>query len=675
MTEENTFVKKPNRLHIGAAYYPEHWTEDRWIEDVKLMKEAGFTVVRMAEFAWSTMEPQENEFKVDWLDRVITLLAENNIDTVLGTPSAAPPAWLTQKYPETLAIDEFDRPVQHGNRCHYCVNSPEYHQAVRKIIHKMAEQFGSIPNVIGWQLDNEYSRVCYCGRCRTKFQEYLKERYESLDILNTRWSAAYWSQTYSNWEQIPIPIGPHNPSLMLEFKRFVTESYRKFQNIQLKELRPFLPIGVWVTHNFMGWFDGFDHYVMSEDLDMPSWDYYIGTGHHDYLAQSATHSLTRGFKQKNYWVMETQPGTVNWSSVNNMLHKGEARAMAWQGVAHGADGILYWQWRSALGGQEQYHGTLVDQSGQPRPFYGEVKQLGEEFEKVTALLEGTEPKARVAILFDYESRWAVQWQKHHQEFDYVAFLNHFYQPFVKRNVAVDIISAKGINNADQLVKYRLVIAPALNILSQKLAGLMEQAVKRGMHLVLTLRTGMKDEFNALLPIRQPGYTSSIAGIEVEEFYALDENAPIKANLFEGFTHTWAEQLKITGQYALKMGSYKKSNGWLDDKPAMSITGVLGGSGMVYYIGAYLDDNSQQILIDRFLKNVNIEPLTTPRNVEVRTRVNQENKEIYFIINHANNPATLWLPWLAKNHLTDSLIEDELTLDPYGVAIVTREEEQ
>ncbi len=160
----------------------------------------------------------------------------------------------------------------------------------------MAERFGQNPNVIGWQLDNEYSRVCYCRRCRSLFQAFLKDRYETLDNLNQRWSTAYWSQTYTEWEQIPIPIGGHNPGLMLEFKRFTTHNYRNFQKIQLDCLRPHLPEHAWVTHNFMGWFDGFDHYDMAEELDMASWDYYVGTGHHDYLANSATHALTRGFQ-------------------------------------------------------------------------------------------------------------------------------------------------------------------------------------------------------------------------------------------------------------------------------------------------------------------------------------------------------------------------------------------
>jgi beta-galactosidase len=668
------------RLHLGAAYYPEHWPEDRWLEDIRLMKEAGLTVTRLAEFAWSSLEPDSGIFQMEWLERAVQLLAENDIVSVLGTPTAAPPAWLTQNDAETLAVDEYGRYAQHGNRCHYCVTSPAFHTTVRRIVTALAERFGPNPNVIGWQLDNEYSRVCYCTRCQRLFQEFLKERYETLENLNQRWSTAYWSQTYTAWDQIPIPIGGHNPGLMLEFKRFTTHNYRIFQKIQLDSLRPHLPEHVWVTHNFMGWFDGFDHYDMAEDLDMASWDYYVGTGHHDYLANSATHALTRGFKRKNYWVMETQPGSVNWSGVNNMLDKGEGRVMAWQGVSHGADGILYWQWRSALGGQEQYHGTLVDQAGLPRPFYSEVQQLGEEFKKVSALLEGTVPKFRVGMLYDYESRWAIQWQKHHKDFDYVAHFNHYYRYLALRNVNVEILPAGKILDEAQLKGIKLLIAPALNIITEPLAKVLENFLKRGGHLVLTLRSGMKDEYNALLPMRQPGYLAKLAGIEVEDFYALDEPILIKGHLFDGVVRQWAERLKLTGQYVLPMAKYKKSNGWLDDQAAISVTGILGGSGLIYYIGCYLDDKNQQILIDRLLKNCNQTTLNTPADVEVRIRVRpdpqgkrENDQEVFFVMNHASHEATLWLPWLARNHLTGEVIDTELILAPYGVAVITKEE--
>lgn len=658
------------RLHLGSAYYPEHWPEERWPEDIRLMKEANLTVARLAEFAWSTMEPAEGDIQLDWLERAIALLAENGIASVLGTPTAAPPAWLTSAYSDVSAIDERGRPLQHGNRCHYCPTSPNMIAASQRIVRAMAERFGNNPSVIGWQTDNEFSRVCYCERCRQSFQQFLAQRYGTLDALNQHWSTAYWSQTYNDWAQIPIPIGPHNPGLMLEFNHFITATNRQFQKYQVEILRSHLLSGVWITHNYMGWFDGFDHYLFSEDLEMASWDYYVGTGHHNYQSHGAIHDLTRGFKQRNFWVMETQPGCVNWSSINNMLNKGEGRVMAWQGVAHGADGILYWQWRSALGGQEQYHGSLVDQSGQPRPFYEEVRQLGKEFAAVSKLITGSVPRARVAMLNSYDSRWSIQWQRHHRDFDYVQHFNHYYRTLAAKNIAVDILPADHIVDVKDISQYKVIIAPALLIVTERLADALKSFVSRGGALVLTIRTGMKDPYNALLPMRQPGYLRDLTGVEVEEFFALDEPVPIKGPNLSGQSRLWAERLKIIGKgMPVIMARYEKCNGWLDDQLAITVNGY--GQGVTYYVGAYLDDNAQDSLLDTVIKMALIKPLLTPPGVEHHTRTTPEGADIHFVINHDREEKKLPIPWPAWDHITSQRIENFIKLPPYGVVIITQ----
>jgi beta-galactosidase len=664
----STFIST-SKLHLGASYYPEHWPEERWPEDIRLMREAGLTVVRMGEFAWSSLEPSAGEFRFDWLDRVIHLLALAGIETVLGTPTAAPPTWLVQQYPDLLAMTPYGGRVQVGNRCHYCVTSPEFHAAVQRIVNALGERFGPNPNVIGWQFDNEYNRVCYCDRCRGLFQDYLHERYGSLEALNERWSTRYWSQTYSDWEQIPIPIGSHNPGLMLEFKHFVTECYRVFQRLQVDNLRPYLPEGVWMTHNFMKWFDGYNHYVMSKDLDIASWDWYVGVGHHDYLSSGVLHDLIRGFKKKNFWLIETQPGSINWKPINTTLDRGEARAMAWHAVAHGADAVLYWQWRSALGGQEQLHGTLVDQSGQPRPFYQEVKQLGREFAALSPILAGSEVKASVAMLNDYDSLWSIQWQPHHRDFDYIEHFSHYYRPLALVNVPVDVISARGLEGAENLKRYRLVIAPALLFQNQAMVETLAEYVTRGGHLVLTLRCGMKDEYNALLPLRQPGGLAEIAGIEVEEYYALQEPVPVKGNWFEGGSRLWAERLALIGEKrARTVARYGKSNGWLDDQIAISVNSF--GKGLVYYVGAYLEEAAQQALLTRVLKTAAVTTIASSPGIEISHRLLSGGEKVYIVINHTATENTLHMPWPVFDHLTKVEFPKELKLAAYGVAVLS-----
>jgi beta-galactosidase len=658
-----------SRLHLGASYYPEHWSEDHWVEDIRLMGEAGLTVVRMGEFAWSSFEPSAGEFHFEWLERVIRLLASAGIVSVLGTPTAAPPTWLVQQHPDLLAINENGRPAQVGNRCHYCVNSPEFHAAVQRIVNALGERFGPNPNVIGWQFDNEYHRVCYCDRCRRLFQDFLQDVYGSLEVLNERWSTRYWSQTYSAWEQIPIPIGLHNPGLMLEFKHFITESYRKFQRLQVDALHSYLPEGVWMTHNFMKWYDGYDHYIMSKDLDITSWDWYVGMGHHDYLSSGVLHDLVRGFKQKNFWLMETQPGSINWKPINTTLDRGEACAMAWHAVAHGADAVLYWQWRSALGGQEQYHGTLVDQSGQPRPFYEEAKQLGKEFETVSPILVGSEIKANVAMLNDFESLWAIQWQPHHQDFDYIEHFTHYYRPLALMNVPVDVISARGLLDTIKLVGYRLVIAPALLFQNQGMVEALKKYVFQGGHLVLTIRCGMKDGYNALLPQRQPGGLAEMSGVEVEEYYALQEPVPVIGNWFSGQSDLWAERLILIGEKtAHVVARYGKSNGWLNNRIAMTVNSY--GKGLVYYVGAYLDRPTQQVFFKRVLKTANITTIVTSPGIEISPRVRSNGEVVYIVINHTSSVKILHMPWSSLEHITGTEYTTEFNLPPYGVAVVT-----
>ncbi|MBN1994773.1 MAG: beta-galactosidase [Anaerolineae bacterium] len=664
--QETTEIN-PTRLHLGAAYYPEQWPEERWPKDIRLMQEAGFTVVRLAEFAWSTLEPCAGEFHFDWLERAIAMLAEANVKSVLGTPTAAPPAWLIQQHPNILPADETGRRGQLANNRPYCVNSPEFHAAAQRIATAMGKHFGPNQNVVGWQLDNHYHGVCFCDRCRKLFQEYLQERFGSLSALNEQWSTRYRSQTYSDWGQIPLPLGPANPGLKLAFKQFVTENYRRYQQLQLNALRPHLSPGVWVTHNFLPWADTFDHYTLNEDLDLASAMWYVGSGHYDFPASGAGLDLVRGFKQKNFWLMETQAGNVNWSSVNNSLNKGEGRAMAWHAVAHGAEAVLYWQWRSAPGGQEQYHGTLLDPSGRPRLFYQEVERLGREFAKVSGLLAGATSKDPVALLNHYPSRWSIQEQPHHQNFDYVAHLAHYYKPLARLNIPVDLISA----DVDDLSRYKVVIAPALIVLHQSQIETLSNYVKKGGRLVLTARTGMKDDNNALLPLRQPGLLAELAGVEVAEYFALDEPLPVKGNWFAGHAHYWAELLLPTASSAIHIARYGPGNGWLDDQPAITVRSQ--GTGLVYYVGAYLDEAAQYALLAQFVKTAGINgpPLKASEGVEIRALLNSEQKEVWLVINHHRAGKIVEPPWPVLEHLSGKTFEGKFKLVPYGVAILTR----
>ena len=658
-----TQIPGQDAILMGAAWYPEQWPESRWDEDLRLMEAANLKVVRIAEFAWSRMEPSEGHYDFDWLERAIKLAAKHHIVSVLGTPTATPPAWLTQKYPETLRAEPSGQRVTHGNRAHASASSPRYRELCRQIAEQMAIRFGHNPDVVGWQIDNEYgyALMSFDDGTRRQFQDWLRTKFETLDSLNTHWTTSYWSQTYDNWGEIPIPIGEHNPGLMLDWKRFVTYTWTSYQQNQIDAIRKHAEPRQFITGNFMGFFDGFDHYAITEPLTFASWDDYVGSGHVEAAYNGLTHDLTRGFKRQNFWVMETQPGAVNWSALNNFLNRGEARAMAWQAVGHGADDVNYWQWRSALNGQEELHGVLIGPDGTPVPFYDEVSQTAHEFARVESSFRDTTPVSQVALLFSYDSHWALQFQKHTQKYDDVELLKTYYRVLRRISQSVDLVGAYA-----PLDSYKLVVAPSLNVLPKDLADHLLEYVRQGGHLVLGPRSGMKDEFNALLPQRQPGFLVDALGARVEQYYALEKDVPVSGALGSGEASIWAEQLKSQAGGDEVLLQYGRSNGWLDDQPAI-ITRAYG-KGRITYIGAVLDEKLMATAAEWMTQKSDVTPVfgAVPEGVEVSRRVGP-GKQIFVLINYAPESRRVTLPH-SMQLVLDGRQADAVDLPPYGVAV-------
>jgi len=656
-------AQSPPPLLLGTAWYPEQWPESRWDADLALMQQAGIHMVRVGEFAWSRMEPEEGHYDLDWLDRAIAAAGKHSIFVVLGTPTAAPPAWLTQKYPETLRVSEDGRRAQHGNRQQFNWANPKYREMSRKNAEQMAKRFGHNPYVIGWQIDNEYAEVSFDPETQAQFQQWLKARYGTLDNLNARWTTAYWSQTYTAWDQIPIQVGYGNPGLLLSWMRFVSDTWRSYQKNQLDVIRANSDPRQFITTNTMGWFDGYDHYTVEQDLDMAAWDDYVGEGHLDPVRNGATHDLTRGFKQKNFWVIETQPGFVNWADINNSLDKGEVRAMAWHDVGHGADAVSYWQWRSALNGQEQYHGTLIGSDGTPVPLYAEVTQVGKEFEKAGPVLAGTSIKSEVAILHSYDSRWAIQWQKHNNKYNPQDEIVSYYGPLRAIAQSVDIIPP-----AAPLTRYKLVVAPGLNVLSDTAAKNLISYVEGGGHLVLGQRSGMKHDDNSLQSERQPGPLVSLLGGRVEQYYALTQPVPFEGKWGRGESQLWAELLSTKDNDTEVLMRYGQSNGWLDGQPAAITRKV--GKGRITYIGAWLDPKTMAEAAKWMAEDSGVKPAfgSVPSGVEVSRRYGAQSV-VYVLINFSGTPQTISLP-RAMTDVLEGGSKTAVTLANYGVAVLS-----
>ncbi len=652
-------------LYLGTAWYPEQWPEARWDADLALMEKAGVRFARITEFAWSKLEPSEGHYDLDWVERAIRAAERHHIQIVLGTPGAAPPAWLTQKYPETLRTMEDGRKDEHGNRQQFNWTNPKYRELTRAVTEQMAKRFGHDPNVIGWQIDNEYASLSFDDGTKKLFQDWLKARYKTLDNLNEKWTTAYWSETYQSWDQIPIETSYGNPGLLLSWKRFVSDEWRSYQANHLEVMRPNIEKRQFITTNMMGWFDGYDHYTVAQDLDLASWDDYVGTGHLDPVRNGATHDLTRGFLRKNFWVMETQPGFVNWSPDNNALDKGEVRAMAWHDIGHGADAVSYWQWRSALNGQEEYHGVVVGGFVRLVRFYGYLWQFGGLLAMAGRGVAGTTVKSDVAVLHSYDSKWAIDWQKHNKAFEPIAEILDYYGPLRNLAHSVDIVSP-----VVDLKQYKLVVAPGLNVISDEIAKNLIGYVKGGGMLVLGQRSGMKTEDNGLQPARQPGPLAELLGGRVEQFYALEKNVPVSGDWGSGETKVWAEQLSVTAADTRTLMTYGKSNGWLDGQPAAITRKV--GKGSITYIGAELGPEQMAQAAKWMMKESGASAAIgeMPKGVDLYVRQGA-GKTVWILINFGDEVQSVSLPEGFRDVLAGDAGARSVSLKKYDVAVLER----
>ena len=544
----------PPTFALGVCYYPEHWPEERWAEYARRMRELGLEYVRIAEFAWSRMEPAPGEWNWDWLDRAIDTLAAEQLKVVLCTPTATPPAWLVRVHPEILPVDDQGRVRNFGSRKHYDHASPIYREHSRRITSEIAGRYGQHPAVVGWQTDNEFgchdTARSYGPASRDAFRVWLAERYGKLDALNLAWGNVFWSQEYTAWDEIDPPhltVAPPNPSHVLDFYRFASDMIVSFQEEQVEILRRLSP-GRWVTHNFMMHFGDFDHYQAAECLDFVSWDSYpIGqverflpeeekvrwarTGHPDLI--SFNHDLYRGLKGRcGFWVMEQGAGQVNWAPSNCLPATGAAALWTGQAYAHGCDVVSYFRWRAATVAQELMHSGLLrhdetlDRSGQ------EVAGLE---------LSGRpndEAQTPVALLHDYESLWIYDEQPHSAEASYWRQMMLFYSAL--RSLGIDV----DIRHPDSdLSGYQLVVAPALQLMSQERARHLAE-VGRSARLVFGPRTAYRTPTGRVHEDGQPGPLRDLLGLRLLNFDGMRPglNTHVGTHLVE----TWAESYEPSG---------------------------------------------------------------------------------------------------------------------------------
>ena len=656
-------------ISYGGDYNPEQWSEDVWLEDARLMKKAGVNMVSLGIFSWGVLERSEGEFDFGWLDKVMNILHDHGVGVNLATATASTPAWLSKKYPGSIALDQHKNPYSFGSRQHYSPNSPDYIRRIEILVRKLGERYKDHPALKMWHINNEYAchvSECYSDDSEKAFRDWLKERYQTIEELNDRWGTNFWSQRYNDFEEITLLANPPtfaNPGQELDYKRFMDDAFLNLYKIEkniLREITPDIPIFT----NFMYQFKPLNYFKWAEEMDIVTWDSYPDPREGIPVSHAMTHDLMRSLKQgQPFLLMEQVTSQVNWRDINVIKPPGVMRLYSYSTIARGGDGILFFQWRQGRAGAEKFHGAMVPHSNDENSrVFQEVKQLGYELKKLDAIV-GARTKAKVAIVFDWENWWAVELDgKPHNDLQYVQRVEVYYQEFYKANIAVDFVRA-----GDDLSAYELVVAPMLYMIKPGEAENLEAFVENGGTLVVSFFSGIADENDRIHLGGYPAPLRKLLGICVEEFdpYPLNEKNTILFNGQKASCSMWSDVIRLEGAEALA----EFGENWYKGKPA--VTQHKFGQGKAVYIGTepeadYLKDLLTKLTSEKAIKA----PIEAPANVEIQLRETKENSFL-FIMNHNDEDVELQLPANIpfQNVLTGEVISETITVKGIDVAIL------
>lgn len=665
-------------MYFGADYYPEHWPKDRWKKDAELMAGAGMNVVRLGEFAWAKLEPEPGSYDFTWLDEAVGILSAKGIGIVLGTPTATPPKWLMDAFPGIYPKDEFGRIRGFGTRCHYCHSSPDYRRETVRIVSEMARHYAGNPAVVAWQIDNELgnhgSTRCYCDTCRAGFAEWLRKRYGTIDRLNEEWGTVFWSQTYRSFDEVILPgysmvdgqtahsaSENHNPGLLLDFYRFSSDSVISYQKLQIDEIRRHSKAPI--THNFMGHFSDVDYFGLAKDLDFVSWDNYPTNqwGTSDCRSTAFAHDIMRGTGKKNFWVMEEQSGPCGWNVMGESPAPEQIRLWTFQAIARGAEGMVYFRWRACTFGIEQYWHGILGHDGVPRRRYNEIKRIGEELPGIVEWIDGSVPDTEIALVKSYEDWWSHQIQPHARDFTYGRILQNYYDACWANGTGLDVVSPES-----DFSKYRVVIAPALNLMDNALKERLEDFVTSGGRLLTTFRSGTRTKTNRMTEIPIPGYLKDLTGIEVEEFDVLrnGRSVEVSGKGISGNATVWCDI--IDPGKADVLLSYRE--GWFRNKAA--VTENTFGKGKAVYVGCGLDPAALAAVVSRIMDGAGVERWVNRGVPDVEVvRKRNNGRRALFILNHSDELREVTMDGSYADLLTGEETKPRIELEAYGVRIL------
>ena len=652
---QHTWFNDKDLTLTGAYYYPEHWDESQWERDLKQMHELGFEFTHFAEFAWAQLEPQEGVYDFSWLDRAVALAAKYDLKVVMCTSTATPPVWLSRKYPEILLKSEDGTVQDHGARQHASFASPVYRKLAYRMIEELARHYGNDSRIIGWQLDNEPAvQFDYNQAAEEAFREFLKEKYHhNIQELNAAWGTAFWSEVYSQFEEITLPKTAQmfmNHHQILDYRRFAAKQTNDFLNEQCRLIKKYAK-NQWVTTNYIPDYDK-GHIGGSKDLDFVSYTRYMvygdneGIGRRGYRVGNPLRIAMANdfFRPVNgtYGVMELQPGQVNWGSINPQPLPGAVRLWLWSVFAGGSDFICTYRYRQPLYGTEQYHYGIVGTDGvtvtpggrEYEQFMKEIRLLRKDYCPKEDKPE-TYLKRKTAILWNPENYWSIDRQKQNATWNTFAHVDKYYRTLKSYAAPVDFISEE-----KDFSQYPVMIVPAYQLADKKLVARWKKYVEEGGNLVLTCRTAQKDRFGRLPEAPFGSMIDELTGNHIEFYDLLLSQDPGQVKM-DGKVYTWNTWGEILQPGASNEVWATYTNEFYEGKPAVTFRKL--GKGSVTYIGVDSSDGAlERQVLDKLYSRLQIEVMNLPYGVTMEYR-----NGLGIVLNYSDQPYQFALPQGAK----------------------------
>lgn len=675
-------------MYYGVSYYPEHKeTYEELAHDLKLLKESGINTVRMGEFAWCKMEPKEGIYEFGWLLDVVNELGREGIKSIICTPTACPPAFLVEKYPEILYVDNRNVTRPFGGRRHYCYNSEVYRKYSVKIAEELVKVFSDNPYVAGFQIDNEPAQEgtgrCHCKQCTKKFRTWLQNKYGTIEVLNRRYGTIFWSMDYTSFEQITPPVNSievgtvqsigsfyENPSLRLDFERFSSDSQIEYQNLQVEVLKKYTNYPV--TTNATGLAtNSIDYYESSKQLDNYAFDYYPSL--RNAYVDSFPYAFARGVKNgKPFWILEFMSGGGHRLSGSGRLqpNPGALKQAVLQSFAHGADMMLHFQYRSFPFGAEQLNYAIIDMDGVPRRRYFEMKDTAELLKKLKPL-EAAEFKNEIAMCFDYDTHWALRIKPvNDPKFNYIKYTENLYRIIEETGYNLDVISYEA-----DLSKYKVIVLPSAFVLSRKLQDKLGQYVSNGGTLVATFLTSVKNEDNVGYSDQLPAGLSQVFGATVEEVEPVFDSNHTRLTLaLEEPIESMESIVSMDGMWSELLGGDSLALGtYMEDYKvgAKVISKHQYNNGKAYYIGTDLEEKAMSKLMSNILDDAAVfrNPILAPSKVEVVRRVIKD-KNYYFIFNFTTDNTEFKLEVPMEDYLSKEVYNKKVSIERNGFIIIS-----